>query len=306
MKIYYQGADISNIVSPIKCIIRDTCGGSCDSLDIEFRNAAGWYSWNPQEDDQIIVEHNGYDSGIMYVSAVIPENNRYRIFATSLPCKARTKANKSFSGKTVREIIELCAMASGMQYQVFGGIGDVYVPFIIREDESCAAFLHRLLTLEGAALKCVNGKYTAIGIEYAQNRIARQGLSVFAKRQREAEYHRDGMTLKGLTVTSPYASATAEDRIVPDNHRRETINGLPAMDKAQAGRWARGKLLDYNRRCESVRIPMEFNPQLTALERIDITGDTDATGSWLVDTVEHDLINLTSTASMFRCVRTIH
>ena len=53
MEIYYQGADITGMVQVRKCIARDTSGGRCDSLEIEFDNAAGWYNWGPEEDDQI-------------------------------------------------------------------------------------------------------------------------------------------------------------------------------------------------------------------------------------------------------------
>ena len=45
----------------------------------------------------------------------------------------------------------------------------------------------------------------------------------------------------------------------------------------------------------------DFNPGLTALSRVDVTGDTDASGQWLVDEVEHDMKNLTTTATMRRC-----
>lgn len=272
---------------------------------MEFRNPAGWYGWAPQEDDQIVVTHNGYDSGIMYVATVVPADGRYRIVATSLPCRARAKRYQSFARQTVAEIMNKCAMATGMSYRTYGGIGSVYVPYVIQNNESCAAFLGKLLKLEGAVLKCVNGTYAAIGVEYAQSRTAAQGFSVYAN-QKVAEYCREGTTYKAITVISPYGAATAEDNLAPESHQRITVSGLPVMDDAQAARWARGKLLAHNRKCESVRVQMEYNPGLTAMERVDITGDTDATGQWVVDTVEHDLINMTSTMLAYRCLRTVH
>ena len=39
--------------------------------------------------------------------------------------------------------------------------------------------------------------------------------------------------------------------------------------------------------------------------RIDIEGDTDATGEWIIDEVEHDFIQRTSIATMRRCIRSI-
>lgn len=305
MEVYYQGTDITDMVQVNSCIVRDTAAGRCDSLEIEFGNAAGWYSWGPEEDDKILVAHNGYDSGTMYVNKILPENGKYRILATSLPCRARSKANASFTGRTIEEIMRICAAVSGMDYQIFGIDPMAAIPYIERNNEGCAAFLNRLLMLESAALKCLDGKYIAIGYEYAQNRKASQTVTLAAS-QEGTKYRRDGTSYKGLTIKTPYANAKAEDSAVAESHARLTISGvLPAMNDIQAGRWARGKLLSLNRQCECVVMENTFNAGLTALARIDIDGDTDATGEWLVDEVEHDMINLTTTATMRRCIVTI-
>lgn len=304
MEIYYQGTDITDMVQVNACIVRDTAAGRCDSLELEFGNAAGWYSWGPEEDDQIIVAHNGYDSGVMYVNRILPEDGKYRIMAASLPCKARAKENKSYIGKTIEEIMRSCAALSGMAFQMYGVDGGTIIPYIERVNEGCAAFLYRLLTLESAALKCVNGKYTAISFAYAQAMSASQSVELLAN-QEGTRYRRSGMMYKSLTLKTPYAQATAEDTLVASSHTSLTVNDVPALDDIQAGRWARGKLLYLNRQCESVVIQNDFNPGLTALSRVDITGDTDASGEWLVDEVEHDIKNLTSTATMRRCNYTI-
>ena len=300
MEIYYQGTDITDMVQVNACVVRDTAAGRCDSLELEFGNAAGWYSWGPEKDDKIIVAHNGYDSGVMYVNRILPEDGKYRIMAASLPCKARAKEYKSFIGRTIEEIMRSCAAASGMAFELYGVDGGTVIPYIERENEGCAAFLYKLLTLESAALKCVNGKYTAISFAYAQALNASLTVQLLAK-QEGTRYLRDGMMYKALTVKTPYAQATAEDQLVASSHASLTVGYLPAMDDIQAGRWARGKLLYLNRQCESVVMQNDFNPGLTALSRVDVTGDTDASGQWLVDEVEHDMKNLTTTATMRRC-----
>ena len=304
MTIYYEDKDITGYVQVRKCIARDTCGERCDSLEVEFENAAGWYSWGPEEDDRILVTMNGYDTGLMYVNTVLPSDGKYRIIATSLPCKARRKEYRSFSGKTIEEILRTCAMASGMDYQIFGIDGATVIPYIQQENEGAAAFLNRLLTLEGATLKCVNGKYTAIGISYAQERAAHQSFNITAD-QRGADYRRSGAAAKNLTVKTPYAAATATDEAVPDTHIQMITGEYPALNDIQAGRWARGLLLQHNRQCERFTLESEFNIGLTAMTRIDITGGTDAAGAWLIDEAEHDFKNKTSTAKMVRCITTI-
>ena len=305
MEVYYQGTDITDMVQVKSCIVRDAAGSRCDSLQIEFENAAGWYSWGPEEDDQIIVAHSGYDSGVMYVNKILPEDGVYKILATSLPCKARNKEYKSFYQKTIEEIIRSCGMASGMDFQMLGVDGGTVIPYIERRDEGCAAFLHKLLTLESAALKCINGKYVAISYAYANDLTATQTVTLAAK-QEGTRYRRDGSTYKGLTIKTPYAAGSAEDALVTNSHARLTISGqIPALNDIQAARWARGKLLHLNRQCERVNMKTDYNPGMTALARIDIEGDTDATGEWLVEEVEHDFIELKSDIVLHRCVRTI-
>lgn len=304
MLIYYENTDITDIVEVRECLYRDTSGNRCDSLDIVFENAASWYSMGPKEDDRIVISHNGYHTGIMYVNTILPENGHYRIFATSLPCAARSKGYQSFAGKSLYEIMRICAAGSGMDSKMYGIDGGIVIPYIQRENESYAAFLHRLLKLEGAALKCINGSYTAIGYEYAEARAAHQTIEVVAD-QSGMEYRRSGQALRTLTIKTPLAFATAEDTSVPEKHSSITLNEYPARDNIQAGRWARNLLRQMNRQCESLYLPSEFNAGYDAMTRIDITGSNDAAGEWLIEETTHDFINLRSTAKMHRCNSTI-
>ena len=223
--------------------------------------------------------------------------------AASLPCKARTKGNASFYQGKLADIMRSCAMVSGMDYRVFGIDGAAVIPYIERENEGCAAFLYRLLTLESAVLKCINGKYTAIGIEYAQKMEAAQTIEMSAN-QEGMKYKRSGNKYKSVTIKTPYATATAQDSSATGNNTL-TLNNIPAMNDIQAGKWARGKLLDLNRQCESVDMQDAFNAGITAMARIDIFGDTDANGEWIVEEAEHDLINLKTSAILRRCIWTI-
>lgn len=304
MNLYYQGTDITKYVRMRSCVVRDSAGERCDSLKIEFDNAQTWYGWGPQEDDEIRVTHNGYDSGILYMNTVLPEDGLFTLIATALPCRARRKEYRSFTGKTLEEILLACGMASGMKSALFGLDGRTGIPYIQQENEGCAAFLRRLLQMEGAELKCVNGKYTGIGIAYAQELAPSQCLEVTATSEK-TEYRRSGNALRSLTVRTPYGSATATDTNVPSSHTRTVRNDLPARNSVQAGRWARGLLLAENRKIESLTLETAFNIGFTAMTRVNITGTTDATGEWLVQEAEHDLINLTSRAVLHRCIRSI-
>lgn len=310
MEIYYResgsGGDFARIdgmTIPRKCVSHDTCGARCDSLEIEFENAGGWYSWGPKEDDEILVSLTGYNTGIMYLNTILPEDGKYRILATALPCKARRKEYRSYKNKTLEDIMRACALRTGMSFQIFGIDEKTVIPYIEQENESAAAFLHRLLKWEGAALKCVNGNYTAIGYEYAQRRAAHQTIEISAQ-QRGTEYRRGGAKLKTVTIKTPYARASAED-LNAAGVNSLIISDLPAMNDFQAGRWARNILRHHNLQSENLTMDSIFNPGMTAMTRIDVTGGTDAAGEWLIMDAEHDFFNKTTKVRMQRCVNTV-
>lgn len=305
MEIMYEGTNITNKVDVRSCVSTDTCGERCDSLDIEFQYSPGWYKWDPKEDDRIQITHNGYDTGIMYVNTILPEDNRYRIIATSLPCKSRSNEWKSFYKKSISEIMGICASSAGMGQALFGVNGGTVIEYIERRNETSAKFLSRLMEMEGAVLKCVNGKLTGIGILYAQGLPAQQTIH-FNSEQLNTLYTVNGSALKSVTIATPKGTGVATDSAVSGTHSKLKLTDcLPVADSGQAKRWAKGKLLNFNRLCESVAIESKFNAGYTAMARIDLEGNTKASGQWLIGEVEHDFINLSSNATLYRCISSI-
>ena len=305
MEIFYQGTSIKDMVEVSRCIVRDTSTNRCDSVELQFENAAGWAKWGPKEDDTVIVGHNGYTSGIMYVNTVLPEDDKYTIIATSLPCAARKPEYRSFIEKSLGEIIRSCAGYSGLGYQIFGLNKDIVIPYITQNNESIAAFLYRLMMLESATMKIVNGKYTVISNQYAQDSDPTVSL-VLADGKDGTTYHRLGTTTRRLTLKTPYADASAIDSAVPEKNPQIEVNSLPVMDNTQAKRWARGKLLWMNRQCERLDLESTFNPSMTAMVKAEIYGGINVSGEWLIEESIHDLVNLRTTSTLRRCIRTIH
>lgn len=303
MEIFYRGSNITDMVEVSRCTVRDTSRNRCDSLEIEFENAAGWYRWGPKEDDTIIVTQSGYTTGIMYVNTIQPEDDKFIVFATSLPCAARRKENRSFIKKTLGEIIRTCAGYTGMGYGIYGVDKDIVIPYITQNYESAAAFLCRLMALEGAVMKCANGKYVVISNDYIMDSNPALSIALEAG-QNGIEHHKIGTATRKITVKTPYAEASAIDSSVPETHPQIIANTLPAMDNAQAKRWARGKLLCLNRQCEQLDIESVFNPAMTAAVKADVYGANE--GEWYVEESVHDLMNLRTASTLRRCVRTIH
>lgn len=305
MRILYENTDITDSVMVRACVVREACGERCDSLRIEFDGAGRWMRWAPEVGDRIRVTQDGYDSGELILNSVTPREGRYAIYAASLPVTARKKVWRSYCGMTVSEIAWIAANMSGMGARLYGMEDGAEIGYIEQEDESAPKFLNRLCRLEGAVLRCAGGKFHLVDLKYAQARKPSWAVELRAD-QAGTDYRREGMALRALTARSANAEATARDANVGEQHVWAVEDWPQIRTREQAGRWARGLLADRNRRSECLSIEVSFNPALTALARVDVTGGTDHDGEWIVEEAEHDLFGGWSTAKMRRCVTGIY
>ncbi len=301
MRIIYQGLDISQYMLVRRCIYHD-CVGRADVLELELEKAEVWDRWHPAEDDTIKVTHNGYDSGKLYVNTVSMEDTHYKIYATSLPCRALRKEYFTYKAMSLKDIMASCAARAGLDWRIYGLDETIQIPYVTQNGEGIAAFLQRVLMMEGAVFKVVSGRLTAIGIEYAQQLSPARTVALSAG-QRHMQYMRFGKKYKSLTVMAPYFSVSAEDTAVTDG-LSETW-GLPVSNVLQAGRWARGLLLYKNLKRESLTMDTTFDPFLTAMARLNVTGGTQADGRWIVYDATHDIYNGKTSVILHRCVETV-
>lgn len=299
MNLYYEGVDITGSVNIRRCVHRDVSHGRADSLEIEMDHAAAWYRWGAKTDDTIRILHNGYDTGDLYLNAVYPERDTFRILATSLPSAARRKAWGSFENKSLETIMRHLAAECGLEAKLYGIDAALTYPFLLRRNEGCAAFLDRLGKWEGAVIKTFNGAFRAISVEYAQGLEASRKLLITTDQKGVTYTKRENIKYSGVTVSTPYAQATVFDASASGNNH-PILTHLPARNPAQAMRFARGLLLMHNREAERLNISNTFDAGMTSMIRVDVEGNTDANGQWLVDEVEHDLYNGQSTAKLLR------
>lgn len=305
MELYWEGTNITPHVTITGCVHRDASRGRSDSLELRLAHASTWYQWGPEEDDEIRIAEDGYTTGRMYLSAIFPEGDEYRILATSTRRAAGRKAWKTYRNITLQGIFESCGAESGMEGKLYGISGKLDYPYILRENEGAGAFLNRIGGMEGLAVKTYHGCYRGISIPWAQETEAVAGFAIRAERQEGVTYRRrNNIKITALTVRTPWAEAIARDTEAKGNNPR-VITHLPALNAAQAGRWARGLLLQHNRMAEEITIDTALDFRLTAMARVDITGNTDMSGMWMVDEAEHDLIDRQTTVRLLRVTDSI-
>lgn len=304
MELYYQGVDIAPRVEVTECVHRESSGGRSDCLELVFENAGDWYAWGPKVDDTLSVSVDGYKTGKMYLNTVFPQDGKFRVLATGIPRAGRTIGSESYSDITLENLISNCAAACGMEGKLYGMDGGIQYAYLMRSQESTAGFINRILKMEGAGFKTVNGRFAGIGIENIQDTNAAQSIYVRADQKGITHIDRPDKRLSGLTVRTPFGEASAYDDGANMGNYMVRVD-LPVQNSAEAGRWARGLLLMHNRKAETVQMETELNPGLSALGRVDLVSESTMNGEWIVDEVEHDLLQGKTYATLVRCITTI-
>ena len=304
MELSWNGIDITDSVNITGCVHRESASGKSDCLELTLDHASRWYGYAPEEDDEIILTHGDYSTGKLYLNAVIPVGDQYRILATSVKRAAARRAWASYADTTLKDIFDKCGAECGMEGRLYGVDGRLPYPFALRRNEGAAAFLNRIGEWEGLCVKARNGAFLGVSVALAQEREAEAGLEISAKQEGVTWRRRDNMKYTGLTVQTPFAKATARDADAKGNNA-PIITCLPAMDNAQAGRWARGLLLMHNRKTETLTIDKGLDTSLVPLAKVEVSGGTAMSGDWLVDDAEHDIFNGRTTANLLRVIESV-
>lgn len=299
MNIIIGKTDVTDIVNVRSAEMTEYSGGRTDALEIEFENGDVWHKWQIEPDTEIRITHKGYDTGVLYVRYMLPENDTYKIIATAIKCGANRKGNACYRGLTLKELYALCAYRCGMQYRIWGLDGEIKYRTLLRRDMSDIAFLKEITEREGGTLKVYDGKLIGIGYEEAEKLNAVNAMRISDKQVGVSYIKREADKWKRLTVISPDAYVYAEDADALAGCEEKELT-LPAADNSMAGRWARNLLAKHNRECESITVMSEFNAGFSAMARIDILSGTDAAGKWIVSECSHDFINERSTATLHR------
>lgn len=307
MNIYYQGTDITEYCQVKECVYTDALSRA-DTLELTLENADSFKKWGPEENDVLRVTHKKIDTGKMYVSAVLPAANTYQILATALPADAgAVRYYASFQNATLSEIADYCAKSAGLDgFRLYGADGSTKYSYIIQDCETAAGFLERIAKWEGALLKIYDGNFIIadiITLQQTHNAITIETDGLTAGYD---YFTREGLKLYGLEIKTPSLSVMAYDSACAGAKER-TYTNIPARDYAEAGRWARGLLLDINRKADVLNMDGTLNPAYTAMARVDVSSGKDEriNGRWMVERCEHDLKNERSDASLVRVIETI-
>lgn len=303
MQLLYNGIDITEQVQVAEAVSVDSEGGQADMLKLTLENAAQWQKWSPKADDMIVLIDDGYTTGSMYIDTLVPDGDGFKIIACSLPSAARQVAWASYEQVTLGELIRQACAEAGTDFTAYGVSLSGSMRRVVRRNESLPAMLDRILTWEGGRLKCAGGLMCAISLKWAQEREAVRTLTADIESGGFTHHTRDWERVRSVRVESAlgrgvvrYAHAGGKDLVYGD---------LPATDNAQAARWASGLAASHMRDAETIKWTIDYDGQLCAWSRVDITGAQVVEGEWIAREVEHDHIERKTKLTLARTVEVL-
>ena len=105
LTLIYEGVDITDDVDIIECVCYDRSGGEADCLNMRLDHADKWFRWGPQKNDRIRVTRSGYDTKMLFLNTIAPEDGTYRIYATGAKSAAFPARYMTFDVSEGRDLV---------------------------------------------------------------------------------------------------------------------------------------------------------------------------------------------------------
>ena len=297
MQLIYEGVDITNDCDLTGCIYVDASDGS-DYIELHMGNTRDFMRWQPTAGEKIQVlcdtAAGTLDSGVMSVDTVWIDAQSFSIYASAMPEAARQALNATYDQVTLGDIAGRHAAELGLNCAYYGVDPLQKISCAIRSGETMAAFLMRIMTPQTGAVKYAADRLALISRKWAGEQDVYATLQLNEQAANFALNYTQYARYKSATVRTPIATGTAQTgaQYGPELF----ICDAPVADNAEAAAWAAGALALANADALTLQVELDLNAALHALGHYRTTGAID--GDWLALKIEHDLINLRTSAEL--------
>lgn len=152
MKLLYEGIDIAGKISINRCIHETYAEGMSDQLTLRFNDAAGvWNFWKPVRGEKVRLVDGSDDTGIMYITSIVPENGLFTLRAMAMPLSGETVNSRSWDNVKLLQLGADIAAKHGLTLKTYNVTDQVY-SYMKQERLTDFEFLHRRCQLEGCAM----------------------------------------------------------------------------------------------------------------------------------------------------------
>lgn len=271
IQVFYKGVDVTDNVSINQCYHDMYAEGRCDSLTMRFNDTANlWDRWLPQIDDEINVVYGAIRTGKMYVADIVPTNGLYSLKALAAPSSAFCRRYKAWQKVTLSQIAAEIASRHGLTFDN-QGVDEYLYGYILQENESDFAFLHKRCILEGCAFLVYDGKL----VLYTQSQMEQQSpLEAIALAPDSKYRFQDNSRIiygSCLVERGDYSGKYIADANNPCVLLPQIA--IPVGDNAEAARFARGLLREANKGAYTGYVCGQILPQYAAASMVELAND---------------------------------
>lgn len=302
MKFLYNGVDIIDKVKPSTMLVNDYAGGEADELIATFPDAKLWAKWQPKAGDTVRLIDGSFDSGILYIDNPQIQNDILRLDAVSVPLLARKPRTKIWRDIKLTSIISDCAIRAGLNFKVYG-IKDYTYNAVCQSSETDFAFLQRICTREGYAVKITNNSLIVFSEKYMENQ---NPVITIKQKQVASDYcFSNGVNLFSKVTVCHYNIAKNQ-KIEQTATDTDVIGGEIKVNEAcsdagQALRFAYGYLRNSNKNRKKAIIQLLQQSALSAGSVITLDGfEGENNGNWFVYKITQDAVNARTTLYLRR------
>jgi len=295
MNIIYNGTDITSSVHPVSIQITDNAGGKPDSLSVVFSDANGiWSKWRPAKNDTIQIRENGFDTGVMYVDQLVQTAGRFGIMALSIPQQSKTARSQGWENVRFLEFATQIASRYGFKLRAYDVTNHLYERVDQREEPDFAFLAYRCM-LEGYALK-INNRTVVIYDEAKQEQKAvdpKRGVIRESDINGAFEFIDKSTDIyEKCVVRSLTPGGYIEGEFQAPGVRGPTLKRNDyAASQAEAIRWARGILRNYNKHMVTGTMTINLNTHYAAGTVVAVQDIGMFDGKYIIDRLVHDLLN---------------
>lgn len=301
VKLIYNGTDIYDSVTVKSARISTHDGRMSDTVKMTFANAANtWNKWDGRSGDTLRVIDEEIDTGTLTVNEFRTYGDYADIYAIAMPRSMKERRTKTWSSVRLYEVVAEIAKRNGLDANV-SGVADRLYPALAQRNETDAAFLQRLCTLEGAAFVVWDGTLTVYDQLDREQSGATGTVYIlpedgFAYSDNRAAMYRAAELVCG-TVRGAYTDTTVDgDRVL------RITSGVTASTDGEAGRFARGLLRDANKGVMTGSFTVKLKRSLAAGSVVNISNAR--AGAWngtvVLTDVHHHLAREQTTATFRR------
>lgn len=291
MKLLYEGIDIAGKISINRCEHETFAEKHSDQLLIRFNDAAGhWNFWNPVRGEKVQLIDGAADTGVMYITSIVPENGLFTLRAMSMPLSGETVNSRSWENVKFLQIGQDIASKHGLKFKTYQVTDQTYT-YIKQERLTDFEFYHRRCQLEGCAMLIYDGAL----IVYDEHKLEGQTPAGTLKLGADGVFtYRDdsAQSFSKAEVTSGKFSGSYSDANANTSRILRPKEPIECTSNSEATRFARGLLRQANKDARTGTFRRKLSRPYAAASVINI--ETEKASKWngkvFITKTRHDFL----------------